>query len=101
MRHCLVYARFAALVLVIFQLRHINVANLLTVSSSSVASLDKIELKEVLATINSVYGTSQVLNAVTGSQPSLPLQQQLIVCSLLLMMDHETKKLDITLGKVI
>ncbi|CAH0392794.1 unnamed protein product [Bemisia tabaci] len=70
------------------------------VSSSSVASLDKIELKEVLATINSVYGTSQVLNAVTGSQPSLPLQQQLIVCSLLLMMDHETKKLDITLGKL-
>lgn len=64
------------------------------------AAAPVVELREVLSIVNSVYGTSQALNS-GGQQECLPLQQQLVICSLLLMMDHATKKLDITVGKVI
>lgn len=56
-----------------------------------------VAIKEVMTVLNSVYGTSQSL--VADSDESFPLQQKVLVSSLLLILKKGHNK-DITVGKV-
>ncbi|XP_072393403.1 cell division control protein 6 homolog [Diabrotica undecimpunctata] len=56
-----------------------------------------VDLKQVLTVLNSVYSTSQNLDDHT--EDSFPLQQKIIICSLLLMLKKNKSK-DITIGKL-
>ncbi|XP_023017321.2 cell division cycle 6 [Leptinotarsa decemlineata] len=56
-----------------------------------------VELKEVLNVLNNVYGTSQNLNEET--EESFPLQQKILICSLLLILKKGKNK-DVTVGKL-
>jgi cell division control protein 6 len=56
-----------------------------------------VALKEVMTVLNSVYGASQSL--FTDSDESFPLQQKVLVSTLLLMLQKGRNK-DITMGKV-
>lgn len=55
----------------------------------------KIQLKEVLTVLNSVYGGTQSVDVVE----SFPLQQKLLICTMLLIIKHGNSK-DITIGKL-
>ncbi|XP_066256939.1 cell division control protein 6 homolog [Euwallacea similis] len=57
----------------------------------------KVNLKEIVNILNNVYGTSQ--NLTEDSEDTIPLQQKIIVCSLLLML-KKVKNKDITVGKL-
>lgn len=57
----------------------------------------KVDLKEVLNVLNKVYGTTQ--NLTEDSEDAFPLQQKIVVCSLLLML-KKAKNKDITVGKL-
>lgn len=57
-----------------------------------------VEVPQVLAIFNEVYG-SRVISAVTDAPESFPLQQKVLICSLLLIMKHAKSK-DLNLGKV-
>ncbi|KDR09135.1 Cell division control protein 6-like protein [Zootermopsis nevadensis] len=56
-----------------------------------------VALKEVMAVLNSVYGTSQ--SFVTDSDESFPLQQKVLVSTLLLILKKGHNK-DVTVGKL-
>ncbi|XP_027210266.1 cell division control protein 6 homolog [Penaeus vannamei] len=56
-----------------------------------------VEVPQVLAIFNEVYG-SRVISAVTDAPESFPLQQKVLICSLLLIMKHAKSK-DLNLGK--
>ncbi|XP_028132368.1 cell division control protein 6 homolog [Diabrotica virgifera virgifera] len=56
-----------------------------------------VDLKQVLTVLNSVYGTSQNLD--DNTEDSFPLQQKIIICSLLLMLKKNKSK-DVTIGKL-
>ncbi|XP_042892016.1 cell division control protein 6 homolog isoform X2 [Penaeus japonicus] len=56
-----------------------------------------VEVPQVLAIFNEVYG-SRVISAVTDAPDSFPLQQKVLICSLLLIMKHAKSK-DLNLGK--
>jgi cell division control protein 6 len=56
-----------------------------------------VTVKEVMSVLNNVYGTSQSL--VTDSDESFPLQQKVLVSTLLLILKKGHNK-DITVGKV-
>ncbi|KAF5275688.1 hypothetical protein FQA39_LY06800 [Lamprigera yunnana] len=60
-------------------------------------NLPTVDLKAILGVLNGVYGTSQNLNE--ESDNAIPLQQRIIICSLLLMMKNAKNK-DITIGKL-
>ncbi|CAH1985712.1 unnamed protein product [Acanthoscelides obtectus] len=60
--------------------------------------LKQVELKDVLAVVNNVYGGSQNLQE-DSSDECFPLQQKIIVCSLLLML-NKAKNKDVTLGRL-
>lgn len=55
-----------------------------------------VDLKEVVTVLNGVYGGTQNLNE---EQDTFPLQQKLLVCSLLLILNKGRNK-DITVGRV-
>lgn len=57
----------------------------------------KVDLKEVLNVLNNVYGTTQ--NLTEETEDAFPLQQKIIICSLLLML-KKAKNKDITVGKL-
>lgn len=57
----------------------------------------KVDLKEVLNVLNNVYGTTQ--NLTDDAEDTFPLQQKIIICSLLLML-KKAKNKDITVGKL-
>lgn len=57
----------------------------------------KVDLKHVMGVLNSVYGTSNNLNE--DNDDSFPLQQKIIVCTLLLILKKARNK-DITVGKL-
>lgn len=57
----------------------------------------KVNLQEVMSVLNNVYGTSQ--NLADDSEETFPLQQKIVVCSLLLML-KKAKNKDITVGKL-
>lgn len=59
--------------------------------------LKTVDLKQVLSVLNNIYGTSQSLD--DKSDESFPLQQKIIICSLLLMLKRNSNK-DITVGKL-
>lgn len=59
--------------------------------------LRKVDLKEVLTVLNNVYGTAQ--NLTEDTEDGFPLQQKIVICSLLLML-KKAKNKDITLGKL-
>lgn len=74
--------------------------NVLKVVEENNQNSDKpktVELKQVVDVLNSVYGTSQNLN--DDVDDSFPLQQKLILCSLILML-KKGKKRDILVGKL-
>lgn len=56
-----------------------------------------VELKQVVNVLNNVYGTSQNLDEEV--EDSFPLQQKLLLCSLILMLKNG-KKRDILVGKL-
>nr|CAI5853047.1 unnamed protein product [Callosobruchus analis] len=60
--------------------------------------LKQVELNDVLTVVNSVYGGSQKLQEDTTDE-HFPLQQKIIVCSLLLML-NKAKNKDVTLGRL-
>lgn len=55
-----------------------------------------VDLQEVLKVLNNVYGTTQTLH---DENDSIPLQQRIVTCSLLLMM-KKAKNKDVTIGKL-
>ncbi|XP_070493584.1 cell division control protein 6 homolog isoform X1 [Chironomus tepperi] len=56
----------------------------------------KIQLKEVVSVLNNVYGCAQNLN---DEVDDIPLQQKILLCTLLLIMKHDKNK-DITIGRL-
>ncbi|XP_067007942.2 cell division control protein 6 homolog [Anabrus simplex] len=74
-----------------------NVSN----TSSPKKSSMSVDLKLVMDVLNSVYGTSQCLGAGDGdtSNDTFPLQQKVLLCSLILMMKKGNTK-DATVGKL-
>jgi len=61
------------------------------------ADIKPVEVPQVMAIFNQVYG-NKVVAAVTQAPQSFPLPQKILVCTLLLMLKHGKSK-DITLGK--
>lgn len=57
----------------------------------------KVNLQEVVTVLNNVYGTTQSLN--TDCEEAFPLQQKIIICTLLLMR-RKAKNKDITVGRL-
>ncbi|CAG9771394.1 unnamed protein product [Ceutorhynchus assimilis] len=57
----------------------------------------KVNLQEVFSILNHVYGTSQ--NLTDDNEETFPLQQKIIICSLLLML-RKAKNKEITIGKL-
>lgn len=55
-----------------------------------------VDLKEVVTILNGVYGGTQNIDQ---EQDSFPLQQKLLLCSLLLILNKGRNK-DVTVGKV-
>lgn len=56
-----------------------------------------VALQEVLSVVNDVYNTAQCFE--TSDSESFPIQQKLLICTLLLMMQNSKAK-DVTVGKV-
>ncbi|XP_025993398.1 cell division control protein 6 homolog isoform X2 [Solenopsis invicta] len=66
-------------------------------SKKETEAVDKpVDLKEVVTVLNGVYGGSQNLNE---QQDTFPLQQKLLICSLLLILNKGRNK-DITVGRL-
>nr|XP_045602307.1 cell division control protein 6 homolog [Procambarus clarkii] len=61
------------------------------------APLKMVEIPQVMSIFNEVYG-SRVITAVTDAPDSFPLQQKVLICSLLLILKHGKTK-GVTLGK--
>lgn len=59
--------------------------------------VDKVELKQVMSVLNDVYGGSQ--NLMAEIEDAYPLQQKVLICSLLLLMKRSKNK-DITMGRL-
>lgn len=57
----------------------------------------KVELKQVLNILNNIYGASQ--NLLEDCEDSFPLQQKIILCTLILML-KKAKNKDITVGRL-
>ncbi|XP_060863283.1 cell division control protein 6 homolog [Metopolophium dirhodum] len=60
----------------------------------------KIELNDVIAVLNNVYSTSGALDNDDENSEKLPLQQEFVVCALLLLLSSGKKNQVITIGKV-
>lgn len=63
----------------------------------NVKETKKVDLKEVMNVLNNVYGTTQ--NLTEDKEDAFPLQQKIIICSLLLLM-KKSKNKDVTIGKL-
>lgn len=57
----------------------------------------KIQLKEVVSVLNTVYGNAQKL--CDDMDDAFPLQQKVLICTLLLLIKHDKKK-SITVGRL-
>lgn len=73
-----------------------NIANACLAENDS-KETKKVDLKEVLNVLNNVYGTIQ--NLTEDNEDAFPLQQKIIICSLLLML-KKAKNKDVTVGKL-
>lgn len=61
-------------------------------------ALKQIDIPQILSIFNEVYG-SRVTTTITENSQSLPLQQKVLICTLLLMLKHSKTK-NVILGKV-
>lgn len=61
------------------------------------APTKKVNPQQVASVLNNVYGTSQ--NLSDESEDSFPLQQKIVICSLLLLL-KKAKNKDVTIGKL-
>lgn len=57
---------------------------------------DPVDLKEIVTVLNGVYGGTQNLDK---EEDTFPLQQKLLVCSLLLIL-NKSKNKDVNVGRV-
>lgn len=60
----------------------------------------RIELNDVLTVLNNVYSTSGALDNNDENSENFPLQQELVICALLLLLSTCKKNQLITIGKV-
>lgn len=60
-------------------------------------NIKTVDLKEVVSVLNNVYGTSQ--NLSDDCDDAFPLQQKIIICSLLLIL-KKAKNKDVTIGRL-
>jgi len=60
----------------------------------------RIELNDVMTVLNNVYSTSGALDNNDENSENFPLQQELVVCALLLLLSSNKKTQVITIGKV-
>lgn len=74
-----------------------SIENLVAVEEQKNNTVEAVDLKQVVNVLNNVYGTSQNLNE--DSDDTLPLQQKIIICSLLLIL-KKAKNKDVTIGKL-
>lgn len=58
----------------------------------------KIEMNDVMSVLNNVYSTSDALD--NENSENFPIQQELVVCALLLLLSSNKKNQIITIGKV-
>lgn len=72
----------------------LSIENLNTQETEAVK---KVDMKEVVGVLNKIYGTTQNLSDDCDSD--FPLQQKIVICSLLLML-RNCKSKDITIGKL-
>jgi cell division control protein 6 len=59
--------------------------------------IESVDLKEVVSVLNSVYGTTQSFDDEVDD--AFPLQQKIVVCSLLLIL-NKAKNKDVTVGRL-
>jgi cell division control protein 6 len=57
----------------------------------------KIQMKEVVSVLNTVYGNAQMFG--DDNDDSFPVQQKILICTLLLMIKHDKNK-NITVGRL-
>lgn len=62
------------------------------------AAMKKVTIAHVSKVISEVYG-SRIIKSTTGEQPNIPLQQKLLICTILLM-QKESKRREIPVGQV-
>lgn len=60
----------------------------------------KVELNDVMTVLNNVYSTSGALDDNDENSERLPLQQELVLCALLLLLSSSKRSQAITIGKV-
>lgn len=60
----------------------------------------KIEMNDVMAVLNNVYSTSSALDNDGENSENFPLQQELVICALLLLLSSSKTCKVITIGKV-
>lgn len=58
----------------------------------------KVGIAQIANVVSDVYG-SRIMAGSSGSQPTIPLQQKLLVCTLMLIMKQGKSK-EVTIGKV-
>lgn len=69
----------------------------MNVSKKQQSTVDHpVDLKEVIAVLNDVYGGSQ---NIEKEESTFPLQQKLLLCSFLLILNKGRNK-DVTVGRV-
>lgn len=71
--------------------------SVLSAATDTGARKDSVGLEEVLTVVNDVYNTAQSLH--DSNSDNFPLQQKLLICSLLLVLKHSKSK-DVTVGKL-
>lgn len=77
-------------------LNDLGVADLEAAATAS-KPVEKVELKQVMSVLNDVYGASQ--NLMVEIEDAYPLQQKIVICSLLLLLKRSKNK-DITMGRL-
>ena len=81
-----------------------NIAQVFAITRHSLAvspkksGVKKVTIAHVSKVISEVYG-SRIVNSCGGEQPTIPLQQKLLICTILLM-QKESKLREIPVGQV-
>ncbi|GAB6020224.1 AAA ATPase [Chamberlinius hualienensis] len=86
-----------AVELVEAEMYHLRAVKSCGSDSENSATIKIVELPTVVSILNDVYGNS-LANREQSDENSLPLQQRILLCTLLLLIKH-TKTKEITLGK--
>jgi cell division control protein 6 len=67
-------------------------------TATPISQPKKVSLVHIANVVSDVYG-SRIMAGSSGSQPTIPLQQKLLVCTLMLIMKQGKSK-EVTIGKV-